>query len=132
MAKTRIGSNATFTGLSNSLNYVGDHVYAYNSASFNNVDTVIVEFDTGKGYVMIDIYAGVDAYDGDDMEIGIDLNGVRVMDNRSAVIGTNGLVSGLHFRIVVPPLTHCAVSMQNRTDSSAYNGYVMISGRHYA
>jgi len=132
MAKTKIGSNASFTGLSNSLNYVGDHVYAYNSASFNNVDTAIVEFTTGKGYILIDIYSGVDSYDGDDMDVGINLNGVRVMDNRSATTGTSGLVSGLHWRIVVPPLTNCTVTMQNKTDTSAYTGYVMISGRHYA
>ena len=132
MAKEKIGSNATFTGLSNSLSYVGDHVYAYNAGAFAGNDTVILEFDTGKGYIIIDIYAGVDAYDGDDMDVGIDLNGVRVMDNRSAVIGTNGMVSGLHYRILVPPLTHCAVSMENKTDTSSYNGYVMVSGRHYA
>ena len=57
MAKEKIGSNATFTGLSNSLSYVGDHVYAYNAGAFAGNDTLILEFDTGKGYIIIDIYA---------------------------------------------------------------------------
>ena len=52
MSKTKLGSNSTYISNGNSLNYIGNHAYAYNSGSFNNVETTLLQFDTGKKYVL--------------------------------------------------------------------------------
>ena len=52
MAKTRIGSNATFAGTGKGLSYVGDFVMAYSGElSANDNETTYLLFQTGKGVI---------------------------------------------------------------------------------
>lgn len=131
MSRIKLGSNSTYISKGNSLNYIGNHAYAYNSNSFNNIETTILQFDTGKKYVLGKMQFGVDNYDGDDIELSIYLNGIKIMDNRSAVAGKADQMSGGYWQLLIPSNTLCEIKLQNRTDSSSYTGYITFTGEIY-
>jgi len=101
--------------------------YAYSGTiSFNNDETNILDFNTDSYYLIAKVQLGVDGYDGDDLDVGIKLNDVQILLNRSAVTGTNGLVNGVEWDVIIPPFSNFKLTAENKTDSTAYNAYGML------
>ena len=71
MSKTKLGSNATFTGTGKGLTVVGKHAYAtnYNSA-VPTLPTVFeaLNFQTGKHYIVGTFSCGIDNKPGSEHE----------------------------------------------------------------
>lgn len=125
-------SGQTVTG--QALQFTNDNkrAYAYSgTVSFNNIETNILDFTTASYYLVSKTQFGVNNYDGDDMDIGIKLNNTQVLLNRSAVVGTNGLVNGLEWEIIIPPFTNFKLTAQNKTDTSSYNGYGILIAKAF-
>jgi len=137
MAKTKIGSNAIYTGPQKGLTTVGDHCYAYSGEFTANTTTnVVLDFNTGKGYIVGTIrLAGM-------VDLGSPATGAmvacRVKFNGNTVIGlcTEGAEKDMTFGdiadIVIPPLTHFTAEVDMNTTSTGIDGTVSLVGKVYA
>jgi len=83
MARTKIGSNATYTGNQEGITLIGDHCYAYNDVSVSGSLTDILNFNSGKGYliVTIELNGNRSGIGQAQLQFKILLNGVTVMLN---------------------------------------------------
>jgi len=123
----------TFEGVG-SLQFTPDNKFAYaysGTVSFNGDETNIVVIKSESFYLVGKFQLGVNNYDGDDLDVGIKFNDQQILLNRSAVTGTNGLVNGVEWDIVVPPFTEVALTAENKTDTTSYDAYGIFVGKVY-
>jgi len=128
------GSNPAGTGTS--LNFIGDHAYAYSGEVIVNANTVtMLEFSSGSQYIMAKFSYGVDrnAALGGNKQIGftISMDSQKIMQ---IVTYTNATHGGLDFdnnySILIPPYTR--VKIESETDESDnIPTFGMLTGRVY-
>jgi len=120
MAKTKIGSNAQFTGLSAVLNSLGEYVYAYSQTKIFDDDPQItlLEFNTGKRIIKSQWFPYRTDTDSLDSRHTIYFNGLEVLNLNmsSGAVGVRAPVE-----LIIPPLTHVKVTIYNIDNTS--NGY---------
>ena len=138
MAKTRIGSNAIFTGPQKGLSIIGDHCYAASGEiNPNNSTLTALHFTTGKQYIIAKIMWGVDMTDfdtGKDVGLFIKLNGVLVYQVKGQLsLGGDfdGIVGNVKVPILFPPLTDVEVEVST-TQTNTVGQTVILHGRVYA
>jgi len=136
MAKTRIGSNAIFSGPQKGLSIIGSHCYAFSGEVFvNNTTATLLEFSTGKGYIIAEFTQSVDYGNigaGKFIGFNIQYNGVKVVLNNSSTrnYGDNESNQPDIVRILIPPFT--TVVTQGFSDQASDNPFFhSISGRVY-
>lgn len=132
MSKTKLGTNAQFTGASKGLTTIGKHCYAYSGPS--NVTSggysTILDFTTGKGYILADFQITSFDFSGSDLYYKIELNGVEIMGqftNNAYQTFTYGFAP---IQLLIPPNSVVTVKGQ-RGSGSDYDVYVLIRGEHY-
>lgn len=109
-----------------------NRAYAYSGTiAFANTETNILDFTTDSYYLVSKAQLGVNNYDGDDMDVGIKLNDTQILLNRSTVTGTNGLVNGVEWEIIIPPFTNFKLTAQNKTDSTSYDAYGILIAKAF-
>jgi len=119
------------TGLS--LNYIGDHCYAYNDVSVSGSLTDILNFKTGKGYLIVTIElngnrAGIGQAQ---LQFKILLNGVTVMYNIWDQSTINQYSDDLTVtRLLIPPLTSVLVQAAQSSGSNR-DLQVILTGEVY-
>ena len=117
MSRVKLGSNAQFTGTSQSVSYVGDYCYAYSGVkSIDNNETLFTyPDDTGT----------------DDFRSRIYFNGQVV---QSIIQGRVDYDFKFEYAIplVIPPLTEVKLTMQNVQNTNARDQCVSFTGRVYA
>ena len=129
MAKTRIGSNAQFTGGQLGLSTIGDHAYAFSGIKTVSSATTLLEFSTGKGYIV----GKLEFFQGDlDLDWGksyVYFNNVEVI--RQAIrLGQAGFNETFDvINILIPPLTLVKCELEFGTSSNA--GSCSFVGRIY-
>jgi len=128
MATTRIGSNAQYLGGSKSLISIGSHVYAYSGpVSVDDNYTTLLEFNTGKGYIIATLQPAVMDAVTDDYEYKILLNGEQLMstftDNYKAYSPYSEV------ELLLPPNSHFKVQGANRANSNANNVGIIFVGK---
>mgnify|MGYP005826172211 CR=1 FL=1 len=126
MAKKQI---ATFLAPNKGLSVVGTHCYAYNNAAVGTAETTILEFTTGKFYIVGQIHYSKNTFDGDDMQYQLYFNG-------SLVLGFTDQYSANDFAyqaypIVIPPLTLVKATSTDDTGDNARPVFCSITGRIY-
>jgi len=141
MAKTRIGSNAQFSGggLNNHV-IIGSHSYAYSGyRKFDNTETSLLDIYTGPGYEIIQFQYTVmddsEVANTDEARVVAKFNGVKVFVYiESARTTGSGLTRTQNAwpELLVPPLTRVEITMANITDASNLAGYACMIGRVYA
>jgi len=134
MAKTKIGSNATFSGTQKGLTIIGEHCYAYSGKiSVANTAIDLLEFNSGKGYIVCQVQMGYGQISGtDDYEYEITFNGIEVFAyvvNHS--LSDIGSEPDNFMNILIPPLTKVTIRARNRSDSDSNPQYAMLVGRIY-
>jgi len=133
MAKTRIGSNAIFTGSQQGLTTIGDHCYSYSggisitSGSYTNV----LNFTTGKGYILADFQITSDDTTSSDLYYRIEINGVNVLTKFNKNPNVSDPVGFSPIQLLIPPNSSVTISAQ-RGSGSDYDVYVVLRGRVYA
>jgi len=136
MAKEKIGSNAIFTSVGpSSFAIIDDRCYAYSGyKSFSNSETTVLDFYTPKGYILstwqYSIMDDGETINEDDSRIVIKFNGIKVFVQVDS--GDPDRVQNAWPDLVIPPLTHVEVTVQNVTDASNLATYVYMVGRVYA
>ena len=122
---------ATFLGPNQGLSMVGSHCYAYSGEiSVANTETNLLNFHTGKDYIVCKIQFNAAHGSGDDYVFRVYFNGNVVQRYLYAETVDRG-VPDQPLYMVIPPLTDVQCSAQNTTDTSANGQIVAISGRVY-
>jgi len=134
MAKTKIGSNATFTGAQLGLTTIGSHSYAFSGAVTNTTSYKnLLEWTSGKGYTVgtltINGSVVVATVAGGNISVFlVSLNGVNV-----ALVKTDSqaqdMPQTMTIPLLIPPLTR--VTVESKSDDT--NGAVTVHfvGRVY-
>ena len=136
MAKTKIGSNAIFTGVGpSSFTTIGNRCYAYSGyKKFSNSETTVLDFYTPNGYILstwqYSIMDDSETINEDDSNIKIKFNGSRVFVQVDS--GSPNRVQNAWPDLIIPPLTRVEVTVQNVTDASNLAAFVAMVGRVYA
>jgi len=134
MARTKIGSNATYTGNQEGITLIGDHCYAYNDVSVSGSLTDILNFTTGKGYliVTIELNGNRSGIGQAQLQFKILLNGVTVMLNVWDQSSINQYSDDLTVtRLLIPPLTNVLVQAAQSSGSNR-DMQITLTGRVYA
>ena len=146
MAKTKIGSNAPFSGGSKSLVILGERCYHYSGVVFfqgqsgggSSLFGTFADFYTGKGYTIVTFqYTVMD--DGlqantDEVRVVVKFNGINIFTYiESARTTGEGFTRTQNAwpKLLIPPLTRVEVTMENITDNSNLAGFVCMSGKVY-
>jgi len=135
MTKTKIGSNAIFTGVQKGLSILGEHCYAYSgSVLVNNTTEDCLTFTTGTSYMVTEFREGVDFTNVGTKFVGftIKFNGVVILTNYHTVDsgGKNESNTPSTYQLIIPPYTE--VITQASTDSAAdIPFYHLVTGRVY-
>jgi len=136
MAKTKLGSNATFSGAGKGLNYYttskGTYVWgASGSIVLATSFQTALDFTTGKEVIMADVEYGVDwdTAGATFIDLKVEMNGETVFFDsvrRDVVKFRTNQPS-----FVIPPLTTFTVSVLNSDDNNTPIT-VILAGRSYA
>ena len=133
MAKKQI---ATFLGPNPGLVIAGEHCYAYNTAPASEAASNILEFTTGKQYIVgtIQLNANVKASDpatGVISTLAVSFNGttIFVLKATSSDALTPATAS---CDVLIPPLTTVVASIDTNANSATYIGSAVLVGRVYA
>lgn len=133
MSRVKLGSNAQFTGTSQSVSYVGDYCYAYSGVkSIDNNETTMCQFQTPKGIILAKVlFTYPDDTGTDDFRSRIYFNGQVV---QSIIQGRVDYDFKFEYAIplVIPPLTEVKLTMQNVQNTNARDQCVSFTGRVYA
>ena len=124
------GSNPT--GVGTSINYVGEHAYAYSGtvASDNN-DTVMLKFATGNLYIMAKIQFFELTISNDNIEHAVEINGEKILRVLSSqTVGTSEPDS--YIPILFPPNSDVRLLAKNAQGSGDLDSAVTLVGRVYA
>ena len=136
MAKTKLGSNATFSGVGKGLNYYttrkGTYVWAASgSITLATSFQTALDFTSGKEVILADVEYGADwdTAGGSFIDVKIEMNGETVYFD-SVRRDLFGLPKGAP-SFVIPPLTTFTISVLNSDDNNT-PVTVILSGRSYA
>ena len=137
MAKTRIGSNAIFTGPQKGLSIVGEHCYAYSGEIGSNPSAITaLEFTTGKGYTIFEAYFTgplkfSDPNTGREANWQVSLNGIVVANIHTDTTEADITAQG-ELKFLVPPLTQVKIEVDANDTEANYTSCVVLTGRIYA
>jgi len=123
------GANPTGTG--NTLNYIGEHVYAHSGAvEVNNTDVTLIEFDVAANqYIIAKITVGSKAGTGDDLSYSVFVDDELVYGAYDALVNMSTQNA---LNILLPPQSKIRIEGRNLGSSVARAMEVVIVGRVYA
>jgi hypothetical protein len=124
-----VGSNPAGTG--SSINYVGNHAYAYSGvSSIGTAYTSVLEFATSSIYIMSNLQVYSASISGTDLFIKVSINGEAVIEsayNQQGQLDPAGYVGHL---LLIPPFSNVKVELKGSTGTSDLSA--TLSGRTYA
>jgi len=131
MARTKIGSNAQFSGVGKALTIIGSHCYGYSgyiAVGSSNVN--LLEFHTGKGYILAEFQFSSTAEHTNNYQYQIKLNDLTVF-SYMITDATQYTDPDFPVRIIIPPLTYVRAMAKNISSGSEYGQNVALTGRIY-
>jgi len=137
MARTKIASNASFSGTQKGLSFILDRVYAYSGLiQVASTDTEQLSFHTGKQVIVGDIscYGSVDDSNptlGGVTAFTIFFNGVKLFKIKTDT-NAEDMPSVQTVPLIIPPLTEVIVNADSDNSDAGLRTAVSIAGRVYA
>ena len=134
MAKTRIGSNAIYSGNQLGLSIIGDHCYAYNEKGCTNTDITLLKFSTGKYYIVAKVQFGYVENAANSFDYSILFNGNSIAGYLVGGAGTqaNDNQDNAPLNIIIPPLTDVQITAKNISSADERDQIATLTGRVYA
>jgi len=133
MAKTQIGSNATFisaSGLSNT--YIGNYFYSYSGAvGVPNVETDLINTQSASGYIKSIMQVSYGPPESDNMTYKIYFNGIIVLQFSMSGSVDSGNWQTMIYHLIIPPYTTVRITAQNTTSTTERIQTAIITGRVY-
>ena len=127
MAKTKLGANAGFSGPQLGLSTIGDHCYAYSGSKDVSVEATMLDFNTGKGYIIgrFEFNADFATGGGANLRVQIYMNDTLIVEERDTSNAWNA--GDNEFHVVIPPLTKMTVKVLGGSQDANIN----FTGRVY-
>ena len=123
------GSNPA--GVGSSLNYIGDHAYAYSgTVDVDNNETTLLDFSVGNGYVVAKFQPYNNFIGGTDSQFKIYLDEQLIMVTHMASSSTGTPFEEME--LLIPSYTRVRITGKNATDTGTISVLGTISGRVYA
>ena len=135
MAKTRIGSNAQFTGGSLGLSTIGSHCYAFSgNIEATTASQTVLSFQTGKGYIVGEF--GFNAFvQASNVSVRQGALTISINDVSVAVLLTGDanedMTSHIPQKILLPPYSFVECKAVAEADDSDNFATVIFTGRVY-
>lgn len=130
MAKTNIGSNASFSGPQKGLTIIGDHCYAYSgSVTIDTSPTDFVNFTTGKYYSVVKLQIDSTAGSGNNLDFLVKMNGNIIVENEIANDYQVYPAFSNALELIIPPLTE--VQINGAVATAPKNWTLVLTGRVY-
>jgi len=131
MARTKIGSNAIFSGTGLGITYIADRLYGYSgNVTADNTERDLLNFNTGKGYTVATVRFMLASTTSADFRFIVYFNGSLILSDVSG--GSAGESHALgNYHIIIPPLTHVRMTADNVSSSDSVGTDCMITGRVY-
>ena len=127
------GGNPSGTGTS--INYVGNHAYAYSGViEVSNSLVTLLDFSVGNSYIMAKFqpfYNDADQGDNVAFEIKVDSELIYSIELAGATTANTHRGDPNPIPILIPPYGRITVQGKNSTDSDTRNIGIVITGRVY-
>jgi len=128
------GSNPAGTG--SSINYLGEHAYAYSGGSGANTTPVIgLDFTTGAEYLVGKITLNVGLADNSASTSAsfsnVDLNGELICNLQAGFAGSDSVPSDT-VDVIIPPFSRFQANMFSDENQSTRKMTLVFTGRVYA
>ena len=133
MSKTKLGSNATYTGSQLGLTVVGEDAYAYSGpVAVADTSVTLLQFTTGKFYINANWIGNYnqnvsETLASEDYRFTIALNGTRIASCESS--DAQGSARNTVLNIIIPPLTEVKVEARNYSGSGTEDVGAVIVGK---
>ena len=126
------GSNPV--GVGQTLNYIGEHVYAYSgTVSVTNADTTMLKFTThSASYILADIQMYCADSQTNDFDFVLKLNGETITAFQLDNTPQQYPYGNYPVHIVLAPNTQIEIIMSNQSSSTGRDWTVSLTGRTYA
>lgn len=109
MATEAVPASATVASTGLGLRYIGSHCYSYSgniaNAGTGAADSLMLDFTSGAGYIIAELFWEVDSEGGIVYDIHVKLNGIKIIDSEFDAAPTHGLWS-TPVKLIIPPFTH--------------------------
>jgi len=134
MAKTKIGSNATFSGTQKGLTVLGDHCMGYSgvTAIANTEIFCLNFFSPGKRYIIAQGQIGSKDAEGEDYVLKIYFNNIVVFSHIFHQQGSTYVDIPNSIPLMIPPATEVKISLQNIANTNSRDWTVHLVGKVYA
>jgi len=126
-----VGGGSNPAGIGKSLNYIGNHAYAYSGAV--NVDQTgsfitLLQFNTSNQYIVGNVILGRNDFTSDDIVLYIEFD--------DQIVGAFGSTSytdaaDQDIELVIPPFTKVRIAARNLSQDVDRECYAMITGEVY-
>ena len=128
MAKQQV----TFTGPQQGITYTGDHAYAYSGlhSATAGGHTTMLEFKTGKQYIVSEFTFGNTSASADHIEFEIQINDQVVMAGIGDAIGESFPLNS--FELLLPAHSMIKVTTINASGGADRSVFASISGKVYS
>jgi len=133
-----IPPTASVASVGPGINYIGQHIYAYNTTTITTTPTVLLAFTTGAGYIVarIFLYGGVSFDSVSELASG-DTSGLKIKLNEVIIgfiktdSGQEDMAIPAYYDVILPPFTKVECEFMSVSTQSAYLAAVSITGRVY-
>ena len=122
------GSNPA--GVSSSLNYIGQHAYAYSgSIDADNNETNLLDFSTGNVYIVAKFQPHNNFTGGTDTQFNVYLDEQLILTTHMASSSTGTPFEELE--LIIPAFSRLRIAGKNASDSGTVQIMASITGRVY-
>ena len=132
MARTKFGSNATFTGVQQGLTIIGNHCMATSGevqdAASGGANSELLNFTTARYYIVANIDFANNISVNNQTFLALTFNGISVMAFDNDLEGTFQ-DQPVTLSIIIPPFTEVILKWGA---NATKEGYAFLSGRIYA
>jgi hypothetical protein len=124
-----VGSGGAGTGTS--INYLGNHAYAYSGIlQVTNVTKTMIDATTGNQYIVAKFQPSINVSTTDDMFFRVLIDGEEIA---ASLIGSTTSNSPYEeIELIVAPFTRIQITCANNSTSGGINCSAVLTGRVYA
>ena len=131
MAEASVQPEASIASTGKGIRYIGDYCYAYSgSLAVNNVETTLLEFTTGSGFIRAIFQFYYPEIIADDYEYSIYFNDV-VVGGHNVAESYRNMNPGLPMHFIIPPFTKVKGTAINQENTNSNNQQLVLTGRVY-
>ena len=119
------------TGTGTSLNYIGEHAYAYSGGiSTDDNYTMLLQFTTGEGYILAKLQPALLDPVTDDYEFRVKLDSQQILSTFTDSYKVSAPYEEIE--IIIPAYSKIEIEGRNRSNTNSNNVGMIITGRVYA